>query len=47
VLAPTGPGPGGRTSRIDSYKISGSGGLRFLGSTKKNLPAGVSGLDGR
>ncbi len=47
VLAPTGPGPGGRTSRIDSYKISGSGGLKFLGSTKKNMPAGVSGLDGR
>jgi hypothetical protein len=34
-------------SRIDSYKISGSGGLTFLGSTKKNLPTGVSGLDGR
>jgi 6-phosphogluconolactonase len=33
--------------RIDSYKISGSGGLKFLASTKKNMPNSVSGLDGR
>jgi 6-phosphogluconolactonase len=37
----------GTKGRIDSYKISGSGGLKFLGSTKKNLPNSVSGLDGR
>jgi 6-phosphogluconolactonase len=47
VLAPTGPGPGGATSHVDAYKISSSGGLKFLRSTSSNLPAGVSGLDGR
>jgi hypothetical protein len=46
VLAPRGPGAGGNTSRIDSYKINSAGNLKFLASTKKNLPAGVSGLDG-
>jgi 6-phosphogluconolactonase len=47
VVAPTGPGPGGDTSHIDAYKISSRGGLKFLRSTPSNLPAGVSGLDGR
>jgi 6-phosphogluconolactonase (cycloisomerase 2 family) len=47
VLAPTGPGPGGNTSHIDAYKVSSRGGLRFIRSTRSNLPAGVSGLDGR
>jgi len=46
VLAPTGP-QNTKTSHIDSYKIGSSGSLKFIGSTKKNLPAGVSGLDGR
>jgi 6-phosphogluconolactonase (cycloisomerase 2 family) len=46
VLAPTGPMKT-KKSRIDSYKVSGSGGLTFLASTKANMPAGVSGLDGR
>jgi 6-phosphogluconolactonase (cycloisomerase 2 family) len=46
VLAPTGPMMAA-TGRIDSYKISGKGGLKFLGSTKSNLPPGVSGLDAR
>jgi 6-phosphogluconolactonase len=45
VLAP-GVMPGVK-GHIDSYKISASGGLKFLGSTKKNLATGVSGLDGR
>jgi 6-phosphogluconolactonase len=45
VLSP-GVMPGSK-GRIDSYKISGSGGLTFLASTKKNLPNSVSGLDGR
>ncbi len=46
VLAPTGP-MNTKKSRIDSYKISSSGGLTFLASTKANMPAGVSGLDGK
>lgn len=46
VLAPTGPQKQ-KTSHIDQYKIGSSGSLKFLGSTKKNMSAGVSGLDGR
>jgi 6-phosphogluconolactonase (cycloisomerase 2 family) len=38
---------GTKTSHIDQYKISGSGDLTFVGSTAKNLPTGLSGLDGR
>lgn len=47
VLAPTGPGPGGNTSHVDAYKINSRGGLKYLRSSRSNLPAGVSGLDGR
>jgi 6-phosphogluconolactonase len=46
VLAPTGP-MNQATSHIDAYKISSKGGLTYLRSTSSNLPAGVSGLDGR
>jgi hypothetical protein len=47
IVAP-GVMPGAK-SRIDTYKIStkSSGHLKYLGSTKKNLPVGTGGLDGR
>lgn len=45
VLAPSVMGP--KTSHIDQYKIGSTGSLTFLGSTKKNLPTSLSGLDGR
>jgi 6-phosphogluconolactonase len=46
VLAPTGP-MNTEDSHIDQYKISSRGGLTYVRSTSSNLPAGVSGLDGR
>jgi 6-phosphogluconolactonase len=46
VLAPTGP-MNTKKSHVDAYKVSAAGNLKFIGSTKKNMPAGVSGLDGR
>ena len=47
IVAP-GVMPGAK-SRIDTYKVSSkaSGHLKYLGSTKKNLPVGTGGLDGR
>lgn len=46
VLSPTGP-MNTRTSRIDGYRINPSGNIRYIGSSRANMPAGVSGLDGR
>jgi hypothetical protein len=46
VLSPTGP-MNRRTSRIDGYRIALSGNIRYIGSSRANLPPGVSGLDGR
>jgi 6-phosphogluconolactonase (cycloisomerase 2 family) len=46
VLSPTGP-MNRRTSRIDGYRIAPSGNIRYIGSSRANMPAGVSGLDGR
>lgn len=46
VLVPgVGPSPG--PGHIDRYRVSGNGGLTFLGSTPSDLYVGVSGLDAR